>query len=203
MIKKQQYEKILDNGLLLDHYFILLAYKEGLEVPTNKRVAGIVNLLTKKGYLLNGAITSDGSVLVEDILEAANTVVNETQKQKDFSTWVVILHFRCQEKLRGLIGMPQVRGKIHGKPYPFLPNTKDLEKVLSRMMKHYRIKDRERIEECIMKYIVKCHKANNWFPILQYYIMKGKMGEETSQLATDFDNDFEEETDNSASIHLA
>jgi hypothetical protein len=182
MIREDKYNEILNSGLILDHYFVLSNIKNGIEPIKNKRIQGFINLLEKKGYLEEGVLTEKSLELVEEfetsVVEPSPEV---SKKQEDFAIWIQNLHLRCQEKLLQLTGSKQVRDKIDKKSYPFLPNSIDLGKVLYRVISLYKIKDYERIEKCIMNYIEKCAAANNWFPILQYYIMKNNK----SNLVTD------------------
>ncbi len=171
MIGDAKYNEILNSGLLLDHYFALSNIKNGVEPLKNKRIQGFINLLEKKGYLEEGNLTEKSLELIEEV-EAAVFVEEVASKQEDFAVWITGLHTRCQQKLLELTGSKQVRDKIDKKSYPFLPNSIDLGKVLYKVITIYKIKDYERIEKCIMNYIEKCAAASNWFPILQYYIMK-------------------------------
>lgn len=178
MLNDNKYNEILSSGLLLDHYFILANIKNNKELLKNKRIQGFVNLLEKKEYLQEGSLTQKGLSLLEEFeIQVADTENNT--KTDDFGDWIEGLHKRCQEKLVELTGSKQVRDKIDKKSYPFLPNVIDLGKVLYKVITTYKVKDYERIEKCIMNYIEKCAHAKskdspngNWFPILQYYILK-------------------------------
>jgi hypothetical protein len=199
MIDIQQYEKILNSGLLLDHYLVLCNIRDGREQPKSKRIQGFINLLSKKGYLEDGTLTLKGAELTDlrtlEITKTSSTTTTTTtvqeessfveETQLDFAEWVKVLHKKCQSKIHALRGTKQIRDKIQGKSYSFLPNSTDLMKVLYRVITIYKLQDFDAIERCILGYIEKCHRANNWFPILQYYIMKDKF----SKLVTDLEDD--------------
>ncbi len=153
MINDEKYNEVLDSGLIL-----------------------------KKEYLEGGILTEKGLALLEDVeMEIGVQSTSTGTKNDDFGIWIQGLHKRCQDKLVELTGSKQVRDKIDKKSYPFLPNAIDLGKVLYKVITSYKVHDYERIEKCIMNYIEKCANAHNWFPILQYYILKNNK----SSLVTD------------------
>ena len=85
----------------------------------------------------------------------------------------------------------QVRAKVAGdkKAWSFLPGVIDLEKVLKKVVTLYNLKDKVIIEKVILNYIKHCAETNNWFPILQYYILKFDVGKTaTSRMVTDIEN---------------
>lgn len=197
MIRPEKYNEVLDSGLLLDHYFVLSSIKNGEQLLNNKRIQGFVNLLEKKGYLEQGTITEKALELLDNVETAVALTTSEksSKKQEDFSVWISSLHKKCQDKLFELTGARQVRDKIDKKSYPFLPNSVDLGKVLYKVITLYKIKDYEKIEKCILNYIEKCAQASNWFPILQYYIMKNNK----SNLVTDCESGDDEPQEQSKS----
>ena len=211
MIDLKKYLLILNEGLLLDHYLLLKSIKEGSEPIGNKRVQGFLNLLYKKGYIDEGNLTSKALAILEGdgtpIIEVSNIreskAINEMLSVKepslkfDYASWIIALHRKCEAKLIEKTGKRQIRDKIDGKPYSFLPNSTDLGRVILKAVNTYKLKDFDKIETTILKYIDRCSKANKWFPILAYYIMKNSM----SPMVTDMDSD-EEEGNNSASIHI-
>lgn len=190
MLGEAKYNEVLISGLLMDHYFVLYNIKNKKEQIKNKRIQGFINLLEKKGYLEEGSLTDKGFELLGDFeVELSLTSADGTTTlQDDFGSWIQGLHQRCQQKIVELTGSKQVRDKIDKKSYPFLPNSIDLGKVLYKVITYYKIKDYNRIESCIMSYIEKCAAAKNWFPILQYYIMKNNK----SSLVTDCEGSDEE-----------
>ena len=179
MIDEEKYEEILSNGLLLDHYFVLCRIKGGVKLSENKRIQGFVNLLTKKGYIDNDGNLTEKSMNIVD----ETKFISPSKKDENFNTWVKSVHNACEEKIKKMTGKKQVRDKIDGKYYSFLPNIIDLEKVLYKVTSLYKITDFVKIERTIMKYIEECAKADRWFPVLQYYIMKNGF----SQLVTDME----------------
>lgn len=196
MIDLKKYKKILDSGLLLDHYLVLCQIRDGAEILKNRRTQGFINLLNKKGYIDEGTLTDVANDLISDsptivtsvstttTIESSGTLRDYVDSQFDYGGWVVNLHKKCQNKLVELTGKSQVRDKIDRKTYPFLPNATDLGKVLYRAIVAYKLTDMDKIEKCILSYIDKCHRARNWFPILGYYVMK--MG--VSQMVTDMES---------------
>jgi hypothetical protein len=215
MIDVGKYTIILNEGLLLDHYAVLLSLKEGREMPKSKRIQGFVNLLCKKGYIDDGALTERANRILEgegnpipDVPDrrriSSLVLAGELEREEphlkvdekfNYADWVIQLHKKCQNKLIAGTGRPQVRDKIDGKPYPFLPNSTDLARVILRAVNVYKLKDFERIEKTILAYIDRCVKANKWFPLLNYYIMKNSM----SAMVTDMEST-EEETSGDDSI---
>lgn len=197
MISLEKYKKILDEGLLLDHYIILCKIKDGSPLPESKRVIGFTNLLAKRGFTHEGNITQKGNDLVGEDLVVENTVptkviVVETSQsiQKfDYARWVISLHRKCEAKIVEATGKRQVRDTINGKPYSFLPNSTDLGKAILRVIDSYKIKDYDRIERTILAYIDRCIKSKQWFPILVYYIIKNNMSAMVTDMETIDDNE--------------
>ena len=191
MIDLKHYERILDSGLMFDHYLVLCMVKNGEELPKNRRVQGFINLLNKKGYIQDGVLTDEATVLTECDIKTVSTTVEKEEVQTDFTIWVIGLHKKCQSKLLELTGGKQVRGKIGGKPYPFLPNSTDLAKSLHRAIVLYKLTDLEKIEKAMIGHILKCHKANNWFPLMKYYIIKSGAGGSVASANSDMVTDME------------
>lgn len=188
MIDTERYKKILDEGLLLDHYNILIVLKDGKNLPKTKRIEGFINLLHKKGYMSEGSLTEKA----EELLDIKN--ISEDNKKDtevviptasfNFPIWVISLHKKCEAKISDITGKRQVRDSINGKSYSFLPNPTDLGKSLMKVVNLYKVNDYDKIEKTILSYIDKCAKSKSWFPILQYYIFKNNM----STMVTDMDN---------------
>lgn len=216
MIDVVKYKMILDEGILLDHYFLLLNIKEGAELIKSRRIQGFINLMCKKGYIEDGALSEKGNKLLEGegtpvpkLLQAdtkeVKTLMQILNKEEaklvekfDYASWVIQLHRKCEARILEATGKRQVRDKIDGKPYSFLPNSTDLGRVILRAVQIYRLEDFDKIEKTILAYINRCVKANKWFPILGYYIMKNAL----SPMVTDMDSDEEENTGDSPSIHI-
>lgn len=198
MITLQKYEDILSSGLILDHYFLLCNIRDGYQVPKNRRIHGFINLLTKRGYILEGILTEVAIDLLNDsnkeiVISTTTTTSSSTgatNKQLDFDEWVISLYRKCQERIFNLMGSRQVRAKIKGgKTYPFLCNNVDLRKVLIRMINTYKLKDYEGIERCMLAHIDRCGRDKDWFPLMKYYVMKDGQ----STLVTDLESPIEEE----------
>ncbi len=193
MIDIGKYTKVLGAGLLLDHYSVLCSIRDGIALPKSKRIDGFINLLCKKGYIDEGALTDLAYNLIEDDVimkvqkaEPVSTTTTTTLEPKefDFNIWVLRLHEKIVQKIVEKTGKRQVRGKIQGATYSFLPNATDLGKVLVRAINAYKLSDFDKIERCILRYVDRKVKEDTWFPILQYYIMKKDM----SAMVTDMEN---------------
>lgn len=202
MIETEKYRKILAEGLLLDHFSLLCNIRDNnsiLEVP---RVQGFINLLTKKGYLQDRVLTDKAKALLEGHLVRKDVEVilpsRVINAGFDYADWVISLHRKCEKRLLEGTGKRQIRDKIDGKPYSFLPNSTDLGMAIHRAVKFYKLSDFPKIEKTILAYIDRCIKANKWFPILGYYIMKNSM----STMVTDMGNIDEEESTDNASITI-
>lgn len=191
----EKYQQLENSGLLTDHYFILQRLYRKEPIPDTMRVRGYLNLLVKKGYLEGTTLTETAIALVEDDVEHQPEITEESVgKEVPFTKWAEMLHQKCQQKLMELIGKKQKTDKINGTSYSFLCNARDLHANLYKVFTLYKLgtKDREVVERCILKHIEKCNKANNWFPVLYYYIFKNNK----SLLVTDVESmDESEESD--------
>lgn len=217
MIDVTKYKTILDEGLMLDHYMLLCYLRDGAVMVESKRLQGFVNLMCKKGYIEDGVLTDKAMRLLDGEgnpipkPEVQSTVVIhhlaaklekaepdlKVDRKFDYADWVIKLHMKCEEALLKATGKRQVRDKIDGKAYSFLPNSTDLGRVILRVVNVYKLSDFNKIERTILQYINRCAKANKWFPILGYYIMKNSM----SPMVTDMESlDEEEHTSNDDSI---
>jgi len=180
MIQDEKYKEVLEGGLLLDHYFLLCQVKNGKKLINNKRIDGFINLLIKKGYLnFDNTLTEKGLTLVEDcgvntiVVSVTEETTAEPRKTEiDFEIWALALHKKCQDKLYDLTKQRQVRAKIEKKSYSFIPNATDLKKVLAKTIILYKLKDYDKIESTILWYIKDSVTNNDFFPLLQYYILK-------------------------------
>lgn len=190
MINTEKYKAILNEGLLLDHYNLLISLKNGLDLPNSRRVTGFVNLLSKKGYLIEGILTEKAINLVQDerpiivVPKASTTFKMPKASNFDYAEWVISLHRKCQNLLEKLVGKKQVRTKIEGTTYSFLPNSTDLGKSILRAIDSYKLSDYDKIEKTILKYIEKRAKEDKWTPLLQYYIIKNSL----SPMVTDMES---------------
>jgi hypothetical protein len=185
MIEEALYKEILDNGLLLDHYFLLCNIKNGQKLVASRRMDGFINLMRKKGYMDGDSLTEKGIDLVQNC-EFAEVIVPATGKV-DIGTWAAGVHKKCQDKIKELTGKVQVKAKFTGekKEYSFLCNATDLARVLTKVITLYKQKDYEKIEKALLRHIDKCHVSNHWFPLMQNYILKSG----SSQMITELDDE--------------
>lgn len=191
MISLETYKKVLDNGLLLDHYVILCNIRDGVEMPKSRRIDGFINLLNKKGYIDDGALTEKAFDIID--LHPVMIVKQECIETPkfDFVGWAVNLHMKCKSKIIELTGKKQVTSKIKStdkKGWPFMPNIDDFSNRLFTTIQKYKLKDMDVIEKAILNHIDTCSSTNNWFPLMKYYIHKQGEG---SNMVTDIENGIE------------
>lgn len=188
MIEESKYKSLLDSGLSLDHYFLLCNIKNKIKSVDSKRIQGFVNLLTKKGYIKDDELTDKGLILVE--------TCKDQKSNMDFGEWIVLLHKKIQDKLVELTGKKQVLASINkgGKEYYFLEGVRVLNMKLSRVITLYKLKDFQKIENTILRYVEKCHEKNNWFPLLHYWILKDNISQMVTALETDEEEDVKPST---------
>lgn len=187
MISLEVYKKILNNGLLLDHYMVMCNIRDGKEMPKSRRIDGFINLLEKKGYIEDGVLTD----LAFDIIDIHPVIVVgkediETPKF-DFVGWSTSLHEKCVNKIIELTGKRQVISKIKnsGAGYRFLDGIQDFSTRLYKCIERYKLKDMDIVEKAILNHIDNCHSSGNWFPLMKYYITKQGEG---SPMVTDIEN---------------
>lgn len=204
MVDLLKYERLLEEGLILDHYFLLLSIRDSKEILLNKRVKGFIGLLTKKEYIfplkINGVYQLTGLALelLQDEIPVCVTTTTSSPPI-DFGEWITSLHKKCQDKLKELTGSTQVTARINrGKGYPFLPNPTDLGKVIVRVINNYKLKNLEEIEKQILSYIETSKYRNEWFPLLKYYIMKDGQ----SQMVTEMSSVEEKQVVKSTQRHI-
>lgn len=210
MINIEKYTSILEEGLLLDHYSLLCSIRNEEELSKSKRIQGFINLLTKKGYLLSGKLTTKAVELIEgDIIVSKSTIepkiVTKTLSKTttvtdDYLEWTRVLHQKLQDKLVEKTGKRQARAVVKGTAYSFFPNYTDFSKVLLKVIVTYKLKDFGKIDKCLMRFLDRKIRENSWFPLLNYYMLKDGY----SNLVTDMENteEGEESNDNNASIHI-
>jgi hypothetical protein len=209
MIDVETYKKLLDEGLLLDHYMLLCNIKDGKELVSSKRIQGFINLMCKKGYIEDGILTDKAMLLFGSEstdkkplkFEAPPTATEEEvqdSKKVNFAYWTIALHRKCEEKIKQATGKRQMRPKVEGIAYSYLPNPTDLGKVIMRVIGAYKLKDLEKIERTILAYVDRCIKTDKWTPLLGYYIMKKDM----STMVTDMDNLEEEDSDKDSTVNI-
>lgn len=207
MIDINKYNKILEDGLLLDHYVALSNIHKGIDSPPNKRVQGFINLLYKKGYIEDGVLTQKALHLLEEEVELVSSPVVTVKESKpktissDFVEWTIQLHKDCQKKLKDAKGKQQHVVNILGGRYSYLPNPTDLGKVILRAINTYNLKDLAKIRKFILAYVDRCIKTDNWTPLLQYWIMKGDSVNGMSAMVTEMENP-EEETNDDTTVNI-
>lgn len=208
MIDEKKYNLILNDGLILDHFVLMCNIRDNIPLSKNKRIQGFLNLLHKKGYIEDDLLTEKGNNLLlnhTNIIEKSDHItpyieknISTIKESFNYFQWTLNLHKKCEEKLVFLTGKKQVRDKINGKSYSFLPNILDLRNTLSRVIKIYKLNDYDKIEKTILMYINKCFRAKQWFPILGYYIMKNSL----SSMVTDMQNLEELEDNEDTSVNI-
>lgn len=201
MIDKEKYKEVLEEGLSLDHYFLLCSIKNSVKPVENKRIQGFYNLLAKKGYIENDELTEKGIDLVQncefsEIITVVDTVEKGKEKEIDFGSWALEVHKACEDKILELTGKKQYFGVLENKRWAFLCNARDLAKNLQKVIALYKLKDHDKIKRTMIRHIEKCHDSKNWFPVMYYYLIKfGK-----SDLVTEMDS-LDEQEDTSSSMH--
>lgn len=194
MLDDEKYNEVLDSGLTLDHYMVLCNIKNGVKLLSNRRIQGFLNLLAKKDYIKDDTLTEKGYELVENC-EFAQTIPVEIKEQTiDLTVWSAQLYEECRNKLLELRGTSQVRPKIKGRAYSFMPNSIDFGKKIVKVVTKYNLKDLPAIKRTILAFIEKRNTENYWFPLLQYYIFKEDVSQ--SQLVTDLEEPGEESNNN-------
>lgn len=198
MITDEKYKIVLEDGLLLDHYYVLLNLSKGNKMVDSKRIQGFINLLIKKDYIEDGAITQKGLDLIEATGEVLDIKVEELVT--DFDTWVKSLHAKCIEKVENATGKKNVTAKIKNSTYSFLPSrVQDLAAPIFRFMKKYKVKDHDIMEAVILAYVQKALDTKNYFPLLKYYIIKDGV----SEMINDVDNyEGEDKTEYGSNVKL-
>lgn len=168
--------KAVNKFITLEQYIVLKIIEDGCLYlfPNNLFAATIVGLKSS-GYIYSETqLTPKGKELLKEISG------NKISKKVD--TGINQLYIACQEELQKLVGKKQKTSKINGKSYSFLPNFVDFQDKIEKSCKKYQLNDKEQLKKVLLQYINKCHKEDNWFPILEYYIMK----DGHSKLATDY-----------------
>jgi len=175
-INVEELSKAVNKFITVEQYIVLKIIEDGCLYlfPNNLFAATIVGLKSS-GYIYSETqLTPKGKELLKEISG------NKISKKVD--TGINQLYIACQEELQKLVGKKQKTSKINGKSYSFLPNFVDFQDKIEKSCKKYQLNDKEQLKKVLLQYINKCHKEDNWFPILEYYIMK----DGHSKLATDY-----------------
>lgn len=202
MINMEKYEILLNEGLSLDHYYVLVMLYNNQKLSKHRKVQGFLNLLVKRGYIVEGGLLSERAIdLVQmDILE--NVVCSTTDTTTlnpnilEFNDWSYELHNKLETKLIELTNKKQIRDRVKGgKPYSFLCNPQDLAKNLKKITKLYKLENRrDEIERALIDHIEECYKANSWFPIIYYYIYKDNQSQLVNDLSAEKEESFSSDT---------
>lgn len=181
-LNSQNIEKIFKEGLSIDAFTYLLLVRNGEVEKFKPFFNGLPISLINRGCIdPSGKLTPKGEGILNNI--AGKKV---TKKSNNYDTIFVAL----QGEIERLTGKKQKTDKIHGKSYSFLPNSVDFSDKLHKVVTKYKIEDLDKSKKVLISYINKCHKANNWFPVLEYYLMKDNQ----SKFVTDYNNFSEEST---------
>lgn len=175
-INVEELSKAVNKFITLEQYIVLKIIEDGCLYlfPNNLFAATIVGLKSS-GYIYSETqLTPKGKELLKEI--------SGEKMSKKVDTGINQLYIACQEELQKLVGKKQKTSKINGKSYSFLPNFVDFQDKIEKSCKKYQLNDKEQLKKVLLQYINKCHKEDNWFPILEYYIMK----DGHSKLATDY-----------------
>jgi len=175
-INVEELSKAVNKFITVEQYIVLKIIEDGCLYlfPNNLFAATIVGLKSS-GYIYSETqLTPKGKELLKEI--------SGEKMSKKVDTGINQLYIACQEELQKLVGKKQKTSKINGKSYSFLPNFVDFQDKIEKSCKKYQLNDKEQLKKVLLQYINKCHKEDNWFPILEYYIMK----DGHSKLATDY-----------------
>ena len=174
-IKIEEIAKAVNKRLTIEEYIYLRIKEDGCEYIFN----GIIPV-KKEMLLLNSLIYPEGNLTPKgkELLKE----ISREKVSKKVDIGINQLYIACQEELQRLVGKKQKTSKISGKSYSFLPNFVDFQDKIEKSCKKYQLNDKEQLKKVLLQYINKCYKENNWFPILEYYIMK----DGHSKLATDY-----------------
>lgn len=187
-LNSQNIEKIFKEGLSIDAFTYLLLVRNGEVEKFKPFFNGLPISLINRGCIdPSGKLTPKGEGILNII--AGKKV---TKKSNNYDTIFVAL----QEEIERLTGKKQKTDKIHGKSYSFLPNMVDFNDRFHKVVTKYKIDDLVKAEKVLINYINKCNKANNWFPVLEYYLFKDNQ----SRFATDYLN-FNDTSSGSSKIY--
>lgn len=183
-INVEELSKAVNKFITLEQYIVLKIIEDGcLYLFPNKLFAATIVGLKSSGYIYSETqLTPKGKELLKEI--------SGDKVSKKVDNFYILLHKKLQTELTTLTGKKQKM--INGK-YPFLCNAVDLEHKLSKVVKKYKLEDKNKIEKLLLKYIYNCHKANfEMVQLVEYYIDKNNF----SKLATDYENYIEENKEN-------
>lgn len=175
-INVEELSKAVNKFITVEQYIVLKIIEDGcLYLFPNNLFAATIVELKSSGYIYSETqLTPKGKELLKEI--------SGNKMSKKVDTGINQLYIACQEELQKLVGKKQKTSKINRKSYSFLPNFVDFQDKIEKSCKKYQLNDKEQLKKVLLQYINKCYKEDNWFPILEYYIMK----DGHSKLATDY-----------------
>lgn len=176
-------ETIMEKGYDLNIVALLYVCKQGEPIDSvNSKIQAIVAMMERKGLILEGRITASGEELLKCI-EEGEEIIKEREKIHSYDD----IYEKVLERVEKLTGKRQVRSKIYGKEYNYLPVQYDFVTRLKKVANKYKLSDIEKLEKVILWNIEICHKTGKWYPLLLYYFSKTVDGQETSTLAADYE----------------
>lgn len=188
-MKYQTVKSIIKNNVDVLDYVILSNISNNVEwdFSDSDFSENISRLRDNKYISLNNKLTIEGK---QFLLSLEREVLS--------TDYYSNLHKKLQDKLFELTGKKQKM--LMGKYY-FLCGKEDLRYKLEGVIKKYKLEDKNKIEDILVKYVERCHKAG-WDKVhlIEYYISKYN----TSKLVTDYENyeeqQLEKEVDNAVNI---
>lgn len=172
-------ERVMEKGFDLNIVALLYMAKAGEAIiSSNLRVAGIVQLMERKGLILDGRITLSGEEVLE-FMEEGGEIIKEKEKNDGYEE----IYERVVKRMEELTGKKQKRTDIFGKQYNYLPSKYDFCTRLKKVVNKYGLGNMRILEETIIRNIEKCNKSNKWYPLLVYYFVK----DDISPLASEYE----------------
>lgn len=187
-LNAENIEKIFKEGLTVDAFCYILFTKTG-EIEQFKTFFNTlpISLIARGCIDPSGKLTPKGEGILTNIVGK-----KITKKRGNYDA----IFLSLVKELEHLTGKKQKTDKIHGKSYSFLPNMVDFNDRFHKVVTKYKIDDLVKAEKVLINYINKCNKANNWFPVLEYYLFKDNQ----SRFATDYLN-FNDTSSGSSKIY--
>lgn len=167
----RKFEKILEKGVDLNICALLYILRGGEGISTeNIKLLAYIQLMERKGLVLEGRITLQGEELLKSIdgEEVAPSIGSKLSSYEE-------IYDRVVERILQLTGKKQIRTEIFGKTYNYFPTKYDFVTRLKGVCNKYKLRDLGKIEKVIIKNIENCHKKNKWYPLFAYYLTKDNM----------------------------
>lgn len=147
-------------------------------------------------YEIQSCSTLKSLEILDFMKESAILRLKEMEKEVTNKKYEEI-YTKLEEELLRLTGKKQKTDKISNKSYSFMPNFSDFSTKLKKTILKYKLSDPNKVEKTLINYINKCYKAQNWFPLLIYYLSK----DNSSNLATDYFNEDTQQINNTNIIN--